>query len=63
MKPAFLSKPTIDRAKIAAKLSEFDALHDRICHRSFSDDTDTRIALLSHENRLILDLLIAALES
>jgi len=36
---------------------QFEKLHARITSRDYADDTDVRLSLLSHEIRIILQLL------
>lgn len=50
--------PTVNSTLV----EKFAELHQRISNREYGIDQDTKMALLSHENKLIFDLLIYALQ-
>jgi hypothetical protein len=71
MTPAFLQR-TVNRSKLpdasgfdpdhAKARSDFTNIHERLCTR-LVDDPDTKLALVSAELRILLDLLIATRSS
>ena len=55
MRPDFLQQHDTDIA--IAQRESFDTIHTRVCSPNFSDSTETKLCLISHELKLISDMI------